>query len=205
MGDNLRRWHSIEKTDKLWMFAAPPELKRRLGAPDADEGVIFGSTAVPDEAWPDQGRFHFTTDPDRVNTAIRAALAMKGQWSNELLLTEQHPDVPQKLLEFADHYQAAMRWPIHRMEELLQLPNGITGWLMPASASDTDVACGVWDGEIYILGIKDRQTANAVRRACRGCDRSSRRPRTERGLTWLLVATARSWTCLNNRSLCNDR
>jgi hypothetical protein len=29
---------------------------------------------------------------------------------------------------------------------------------MPASASDTDVACGVWDGEIYILGIKDRRT-----------------------------------------------
>jgi hypothetical protein len=25
-------------------------------------------------------------------------------------------------------------------------------------ASDTDVACGVWDGEIYILGIKDRRT-----------------------------------------------
>jgi len=58
----------------------------------------------------------------------------------------------------ADHYQEAMRWPIHQMEELLQLPNGITGWLMPASASDTDVACGVWDGEIYILGIKDRRT-----------------------------------------------
>ena len=36
-----------------------------------------------------------------------------------------------------------MRWPIHQMEELLQLPNGVTGWLMPATADDTDVACGV--------------------------------------------------------------
>ena len=105
MGDS--RWHPIEKTDKLWMFAAPPELKRRLGAPDADEGVIFGSTAVPDEAWPEQGRFHFTTDPDRVNTAIRAALAMKGQWSNELLLTEQHP---------------VMRWLAERL--MMLMPRG---------------------------------------------------------------------------------
>ncbi len=105
MGDN--RWHPIEKTDRLWMFAAPPELKRRLGAPDADEGVIFGSTAVPDEAWPEQGRFHFTTDPDRVNTAIRAALAMKGQWSNELLLTEQHP---------------VMRWLAERL--MMLMPRG---------------------------------------------------------------------------------
>lgn len=105
MGDN--RWHPIEQTDKLWIFAAPPELKRRLGAPDADEGVIFGSTTVPDEAWPDQGRFHFTTDPDRVNTAIRAALAMKGQWSNELLLTEQHP---------------VMRWLAERL--MMLMPRG---------------------------------------------------------------------------------
>ena len=107
IGDNLRRWHPIEKTDKLWMFAAPPELKRRLGAPDADEGVIFGSTAIPDEAWPEQDKFQFTTDPDRVNTAIRAALAMKGQWSNELLLTEQHP---------------VMRWLAERL--MMLMPRG---------------------------------------------------------------------------------
>ena len=55
-----------------------------------------------------------------------------------ILSQENFPDVPQQLLEFADNYQEAMRWPIHQMEELLQLPNGI--------------------GEIYILGIKDRRT-----------------------------------------------
>lgn len=71
---------------------------------------------------------------------------------------ENFPEVPQQLLEFADHYQEAMRWPIQQMDELLHLPNGITGWLMPATASDTDVACGVWEGEVYILGIKDRRT-----------------------------------------------
>ncbi|MFM8444622.1 MAG: SNF2-related protein [Methylococcus sp.] len=107
IGDNFRHWHPIEKTDKLWIFSAPPELKRRLGATDADEGVIFGSTAIPEEAWPEQGRFHFTTDPERVNTAIRAALAMKGQWSHELLLTEQHP---------------VMRWLAERL--MMLMPRG---------------------------------------------------------------------------------
>ena len=75
-----------------------------------------------------------------------------------ILSQENFPDVPQQLLEFADYYQEAMRWPIHQIEDLLQLPNGITGWLMPATASDTDVACGVWDGEVYTLSIKDRRT-----------------------------------------------
>jgi|GEM_PF-846892 len=75
-----------------------------------------------------------------------------------ILSQENFPEVPQQLLEFADRHQESMRWPIHAPEDLLQLPEGITGWLMPATASDTDVACGVWDGEIYILGIKDRRT-----------------------------------------------
>ena len=74
-----------------------------------------------------------------------------------ILSQENFPDVPQQLLEFADYYQDAMRWPIHQIEDLLQLPNGITGWLMPATASNTDVACGVWNGEVYILGVKDKR------------------------------------------------
>ena len=74
-----------------------------------------------------------------------------------ILSQENFPDVPQQLLEFADYYQEAMRWPIHQIEDLLQLPNGITGWLMPATASNTDVACGVWNGEVYILGVKDKR------------------------------------------------
>ena len=115
-----------------------------------------------------------------------------------ILSQENFPDVPQQLLEFADHYQEAMRWPIHRMEDLLQLPNGVTGWLMPATASDTDVACGVWrDLHPGHQGPAHRQTPDAAGRACRCCDRSSRRPRTEPGLTWLLVATARSWRSAN--------
>jgi hypothetical protein len=65
---------------------------------------------------------------------------------------------PPQILQFADQYQEAMRWPIHRPEDLLALPDGITGWLLPADAEDTDVACGVWNGEVYILGVQDKRT-----------------------------------------------
>ena len=75
-----------------------------------------------------------------------------------ILSQENFPDVPPQVLQFADRYQEAMRWPIRRPEDLLALPDGITGWLLPADAEDTDVACGVWAGEVYILGVKDRRT-----------------------------------------------
>jgi hypothetical protein len=78
-----------------------------------------------------------------------------------ILSQENFPDVPLQILLFADRYQAAMRWPIHRPEDLLDLPEGITGWLLPADAEDTDVACGVWNGEVYILGVKDKRTGRA--------------------------------------------
>ncbi len=75
-----------------------------------------------------------------------------------ILSAENFPGVPPDVLQFADRYQEAMRWPIHRPEDLLALPDGITGWLLPADADDTDVACGVWNGEIYILGVQDKRT-----------------------------------------------
>ena len=75
-----------------------------------------------------------------------------------ILSQENFPDVPPQILQFADRYQDAMRWSIHRPEDLLGLPDGITGWLLPADAEDTDVACGVWNGEVYILGVQDKRT-----------------------------------------------
>ena len=75
-----------------------------------------------------------------------------------ILSQENFPDGPPQVLQFADQYQEAMRWPMHRTEDSLTLPDGITGWLLPANAEDTDVACGVWNGEVYILGVKDKRT-----------------------------------------------
>ena len=84
-------WHPIQKTQNQFIFTPPKELARRLGMPGADSEVVFGATAIPDESWPDDLQLRLTTDPTRVDNAIKAALAQKGQWSKELLLTEHHP------------------------------------------------------------------------------------------------------------------
>ena len=86
-----RSYHPIAKTGQQMIVTPPSDLKRRLGAPDAGHDVIFGATAIPEEAWPEDGRFRLTTDQDRVDLAIRAARNLRGQWSEELLLTELHP------------------------------------------------------------------------------------------------------------------
>ena len=78
-----------------------------------------------------------------------------------ILSQENFPGTPPEILQFADRHQESMRWPIHAPEDLLQLPEGITGWLLPANAEDTNVACGVWNGEFYILGVKDKRTGRA--------------------------------------------
>jgi len=75
-----------------------------------------------------------------------------------ILSRENFPHTPPEVLEFADRFQAALRWPIRRLEDLLDLPEGVTGWLLPMEAENTDVACGVWNGEVYILGVKDKRT-----------------------------------------------
>ncbi|OBS29808.1 hypothetical protein A9O67_08190 [Tepidimonas fonticaldi] len=78
-----------------------------------------------------------------------------------ILSQDNFPDTPHETLQSARRHQAAMRWPIHQPEDLLDLPEGVTGWLLPADAEDTDVACGVWGGEVYILGVTDRRTGRA--------------------------------------------
>jgi len=77
-----------ESVLKQFILNPPPDLRRRLGAPGAAGDVVFGATSIPEESWPDDGHLYLTEDSDRVDRAIRAALAQKGQWSGELLLTE---------------------------------------------------------------------------------------------------------------------
>ncbi|MEE2732965.1 MAG: DEAD/DEAH box helicase [Pseudomonadota bacterium] len=84
-------WHDLEITKEQFILTPPKELGRRLGMPGAAADTVFGATAIPEESWPDDKQLHLTTNPTRVDNAIRAALAQKGQWSNELLITEQHP------------------------------------------------------------------------------------------------------------------
>lgn len=75
-----------------------------------------------------------------------------------IISQQNFPDTPPDVLAFVDQYQEELRWPIRQPQDLLEIPEGITGWLLPMDADDTDVACGVWDGQIYILGITDQRT-----------------------------------------------
>lgn len=109
----------IRKTGHQFILDPPEELRRRLGAPSRGSDVIFGATAIPEEAWPDDGRLYLTTEPERVNNAISAALAQKGQWSQELLLTEIHP---------------VMQWLAERLMMLMergQAPLIASPWIEP--------------------------------------------------------------------------
>jgi hypothetical protein len=75
------------------------------------------------------------------------------------IISQQNvPYTPPDVLAFVDHYQEELRWPIGQPQDLLNLPEGMTGWLLPIDANDTDVACGGWDGQVYILGITDQRT-----------------------------------------------
>ena len=78
-----------------------------------------------------------------------------------ILSQENFPDTPPEILQWADSHQAAFHVQIHEPADLLLMPEGVTGWLMPTDANDTDVACGVWNGEVYILGVKDKRTGRA--------------------------------------------
>lgn len=78
-----------------------------------------------------------------------------------ILSQENFPDTPPDLLQWADSHQAAFHVQIHEPADLLLMPEGVTGWLMPSDANDTDVACGVWNGEVYILDVKDQRTGRA--------------------------------------------
>ncbi len=74
-----------------------------------------------------------------------------------ILSQENFPDTPPETLHWLDSQQAALHVPIGAPADLLRMPEGVTGWLMPEGAVDTDVACGVWNGELYILGVKDKR------------------------------------------------
>ena len=81
----------LTENGRLLTLQAPPELQRRLGAPQGSQDVIFGATAIPEEAWPADITFVLSDDPERIELAIKAARQTSGYWSRELLMTDQHP------------------------------------------------------------------------------------------------------------------
>lgn len=84
-------YSTIEENNKLILLNAPKDLRRRLGAPSESSDVVFGATAIPSEAWPQDNQFRLSDDSDRIELAIRAARNTSGHWSRELLATDQQP------------------------------------------------------------------------------------------------------------------
>lgn len=95
----------LEIEGRMLTLTAPPDLKRRLGAPSQKNDIIFGSTAIPQEAWQEGDQFRLTDDVERVKLAITAARNTSGYWSKELLCSETHPImqwlVERLLMQFA--------------------------------------------------------------------------------------------------------
>ncbi len=86
-----QQYRPLEVTDQTITLNPPPDLKRRLGAPDKQGDVIFGATAIPAEAWPEDGYFKLTHLPDRMQMAIEAARNTSGHWAGEQFCSERHP------------------------------------------------------------------------------------------------------------------
>lgn len=97
----------LEEDGPIVTLTAPADLRRRLGSPNESRDVIFGATAIPAEAWPEDDRFVLSDKVDRIDLAIRAARNTSGHWSRELLCTQQHP---------------IMQWLAERL--VMQLPRG---------------------------------------------------------------------------------
>jgi ERCC4-related helicase len=91
LAENGSDYPKLEEAGNLLLLTAPKDLRRRLGASDDRGDVIFGSTAIPSESWPDNNQFRLTDNPDQVELAIKAARNTSGYWSKELLCTDQHP------------------------------------------------------------------------------------------------------------------
>jgi hypothetical protein len=75
-----------------------------------------------------------------------------------IISRKNFPDTPDFILDSADRHQTELRLPIAKVADLLNLPENVTGWLMPADEDDTDVACTLRDGEVYVLGVQDSRT-----------------------------------------------
>jgi hypothetical protein len=86
-----RDYPELDIEGKMITLTAPPDLKRRLGAGSHKSDIIFGATAIPQEAWTEHDQFRLTDDVERVKLAITAARNTSGYWSKELLCSEAHP------------------------------------------------------------------------------------------------------------------
>lgn len=76
---------------------------------------------------------------------------------------------PEILFQF-DQSPAQQYLPIEKVEDFMQIPPGITGWLLPMGDADTEIVVGVWENEVCFLKAID--------------NRNGERQSLQRGKTW---------------------
>jgi len=107
LSDLSPEYPRLNAAGHLLTLTAPKDLQRRLGGSGRSGDVVFGATAIPQEAWPEHDEFRLTESPEKVQLAIEAARNMSGYWSREMLCTESHP---------------ILQWVTERL--VMQIPRG---------------------------------------------------------------------------------
>ena len=74
---------------------------------------------------------------------------------------DNFPKAPPAILDIARTH-ADLSWAVNKIDDLMTLPAGIKGWIMPVTTNDTDIVCGRWEDAIYFMGVQDSRTGAAV-------------------------------------------
>jgi hypothetical protein len=61
------------------------------------------------------------------------------------------------VLCYAEQSSECLFWVIKQVDDLLAIPDGITGWLLPDGDTDTDVVVGLWEGTLTFCKVVDRR------------------------------------------------
>ncbi len=68
---------------------------------------------------------------------------------------DNFPGIPWQLLYYAEQSSDRSCWIVKRIDDLLYIPDGITGWLLPEGDTDTDVVVGLWEGALSFCKAVD--------------------------------------------------
>lgn len=112
----------------------------------------------PEANAPHQWTPHPGANQDMLNTVqgwLRAGriLCWMPIWSRE-----NFPKVPAHILHDATECPERHVWLIVEVDDFLQIPEGITGWLLPEGEKDTDVVCGLWENEVHFMSSSESST-----------------------------------------------
>ncbi len=74
---------------------------------------------------------------------------------------ENFPQATPEMLDIARETDT-VAWLINKADDLLCLPEGIKGWLMPLDADDTQVVCGRWEYELHFMSVIDGRSGERI-------------------------------------------